>query len=266
MLLLTWFLLLFSLTLAVSDNGSSFAISSGRMIVISTIFLLIETPELFGFGGGDMKTTKRYPSTHRKRKRRTVMSIFSEMGPHYVRRAYRMDGADFWKLHAILRPYLENQRVSRKKKRHRNGAKNGLIPTLIYLSAALRYFAGGSPYDISVVHGLSHSEVFASLWRVVDSSNRFERLAFHSPTCHDKQREIANGFKSRSMPQFTCCARCIDGMLLWIEKPSELECDEATCGLIKFFCGQKKKFGLNLQGTCDVEGRFLDNVFYVILC
>jgi hypothetical protein len=26
----------------------------------------------------------------------------------------------------------------------------------------------------------------------------------------------------------------------------------------KFFCGRKHKFGLNLQGTCDAEGRFVD--------
>jgi hypothetical protein len=30
------------------------------------------------------------------------------------------------------------------------------------------------------------------------------------------------------------------------------------CGAKKFFCGRKKKFGLNMQATCDHEKRFLD--------
>jgi DDE superfamily endonuclease len=46
--------------------------------------------------------------------------------------------------------------------------------------------------------------------------------------------------------------------LLWIENPSTADCEQAACGAKKFFCGRKHKFGLNLQGTCDAEGRFLD--------
>ncbi len=30
------------------------------------------------------------------------------------------------------------------------------------------------------------------------------------------------------------------------------------CGAKKFFCGRKKKFGLNMQGVCDLRGCFLD--------
>jgi hypothetical protein len=59
------------------------------------------------------------------------------------------------------------------------------------LSVALRYFAGGSVYDISVVYGISHLEVFYSVWRVVDAVNKTNELAFSYPTCHDKQRQIA---------------------------------------------------------------------------
>jgi len=51
---------------------------------------------------------------------------------------------------------------------------------------------------------------------------------------------------------------CIDGMLDWIEKPSLNECEKAKCGQVKFFCGRKKKFGLNLQGVCNRHGRFLN--------
>jgi hypothetical protein len=65
-------------------------------------------------------------------------------------------------------------------------------------------------------------------------------------------------FMSKSKPGFHCCAGAIDGMLLWLERPSEEECDIAQCGSSKFFCCWKHKFGLNLQGTCDANGHFLD--------
>jgi DDE superfamily endonuclease len=34
-------------------------------------------------------------------------------------------------------------------------------------------------------------------------------------------------------------------------------CEEASCGTKKFYCGRKKKFGMNMQGTVDHHGRFL---------
>ena len=105
---------------------------------------------------------------------------------------------------------------------------------------------------------MSHIEVFSSIWNVVDAVNSCNNLAFHYPTDHNKQREIARGFRVKSKPDFACCAGAIDGMLLWIERPSEIECEKAKCGSIKFFCGRKHKFGLNLQGTCNADGKFLD--------
>jgi DDE superfamily endonuclease len=122
----------------------------------------------------------------------------------------------------------------------------------------LRYFAGGRPEDIALVHGVSHSEVFRSIWRVVDAVLDCEELAFEFPSDHAKQKAIAASFQQKSVPQFDCCVGAIDGMLLWLEKPSPRECEFAGVGAKKFFCGRKHKFGLNMQGTCDSECRFLD--------
>ena len=41
---------------------------------------------------------------------------------------------------------------------------NGPITPSICLGAALRYFVGGSPYNIMCVFGISYSEVLASVW------------------------------------------------------------------------------------------------------
>ena len=57
------------------------------------------------------------------------------------------------------------------KKRINLGARNGLLPPEMRLSIALRYFAGGDPYDIMLVHGVSHAEIYRSVWKVVDAVN-----------------------------------------------------------------------------------------------
>jgi DDE superfamily endonuclease len=123
---------------------------------------------------------------------------------------------------------------------------------------AIRYFAGGRPEDIALVHGVSHTEVFNSVWMVVDAVLSCEELVFAFPSDHSEQLATAAGFKTRSQPGFDTCCGAIDGMLLWTERPSDNECIKAGYGVKKFFCGRKHKFGVNLQGTCDSECRFLD--------
>jgi DDE superfamily endonuclease len=123
---------------------------------------------------------------------------------------------------------------------------------------AVRYFAGGRPEDICLVHGVSHSEVFKSVWKVVDAVLACEQLSFSFPSDHEKQKELAVGFASKSQPGFSNCCGAINGMLLWTERFSDEERAKAGCASKKFFCGRKHKFGLNMQGTCDSECCFLD--------
>jgi len=214
-----------------------------------------------GLAGGDDNDDddegkgKREQNPHRERTRRFVNQIFQELGPYCLRRAYRMDAASFWELHRILKPYIESKK---KQTHHKKGAKNGLISTEIRLSSGIRYFAGGRPDDICLVHGISHSEVFNSVWKVLDAVNKCPLLDICYPTDHNTQRKIAADFKRRSQAGFDCCAGAIDGMLVWTEKPTEASCKRADCGVKKFFCGRKKKFGVSLQGVCDAECRFLD--------
>jgi hypothetical protein len=85
-----------------------------------------------------------------------------------------------------------SKNVRRKKK-----GPNGFIPPSIRVSAALRYFAGGSPYDIALTNGISHSAVFVSVWAVVDAVNAHPKLQIDYPRCHTKQRKIAEGFFGR---------------------------------------------------------------------
>ena len=63
-------------------------------------------------------------------------------------------------------------------------------------------------------------------------------------------QEIAVDFMFRSKAGFDNCVGCIDGMLLWIEKPFLKECEKVGVDSGKFYCSQKAKFRLNLQGVC----------------
>ena len=118
---------------------------------------------------------------------------------------------------------------------------------------ALRYFAGGSIYDIGLVHGVQPWEVYRSAWRVVDTVNLTVSLQIAYPEDHATQKQIASGFLAMSGAGFDCCAGAIDGVLVWIEESTASDCALSNCGPKKFFCGRKHKFGLNMQAVCDAD-------------
>jgi hypothetical protein len=222
-----------------------------------TVLLTFLYPRLFGF---HLAALAAHSTAAVSRVRITVSSVFRQLGAYYVPRAYRMDAVTFWKLHRMLNPYLGGRIRPhyRSKKKNRNGGVNGIIPSTIRLAAALRYFAGSSVYDIALIHGISVTEVHQSVWRVVNAVNKCSDLKFAFPDDWAAQRLVAAGFQKKSRAGFSMCAGAIDGLLIWIEKPTLYDCEMTKCGAKKFLCGRKKKFGLNMQGTCDSHGRFLD--------
>ncbi len=50
----------------------------------------------------------------------------------------------------------------------------------------------------------------------------------------------------------------MDGISIWILKPSEEDAANAGCGGKKYFFDGKGKFGLNCQAVSDAHGRILD--------
>ena len=61
-----------------------------------------------------------------------------------------------------------------------------------------------------------------------------------------------------SSAKLTCCGGAIDGILIWILKPSKADAATSKIGQKKLLCGRKGKFGLNCQAVSDVRGRILD--------
>ena len=128
---------------------------------------------------------------------------------------------------------------------------NGDISSEIHLAVALRYFTGVSYLDISVSHGIGKTDVYQSVWAVIHASYTCAPLQFHFPMTIEECKAMADEFSFRSKAGFDNCVGCIDGMLLWTEKPFCKECKRVGVDSGKFYCGRKCKLGLNLQGVCD---------------
>ena len=97
-----------------------------------------------------------------------------------------------------------------------------------------------------------------SVWYVVEAVNEFQMFDIKYPESAEEQRKIAMEFQKVSAANFNICAGAIDGILIWIKKPTSANAERAGSGQMRFLCGRKGKFGLNCQAVSDVRGRFLD--------
>ena len=222
---------------------------------------------------------RRLGSRMRPRVRRSVESVYEEIGQVLFRRAYRMTYGTFQELHRVLEPqirkvhkeYQKEAAVNRKRKQvkrpahHRMHHKtwkryvpNGKITSTVRLAIALRFFAGGDLYDVAPLFGVGRSDAFRSVWIVVEAIHRTHALDLSFPQDHSTQRDLARQFLVRSQAGFDCCVGAVDGILIWVLQPSPACCKESKCDAAKFFCGRKHKFGLNCQAVADCRGRFLD--------
>ena len=95
--------------------------------------------------------------------------------------------------------------------------QNGPISTSVHLACALRYFAGGSPYDLVGVYGILHTDVMDSMWQVVDAVNNYSKFAIAYPLSVEEQKKIAAGFQKASSVGFDICAGAIDGILIYMD-------------------------------------------------
>ena len=205
----------------------------------------------------------------RLRHRRSMSDIYLQLGPLYFRRAYRMTYESFCVLHNKLKDRIAAATAARRwnvtttignrKKNRTPPVPNGKpISTSVRLGCALRYFAGASPYDLMVKFGVSYTSVLDSVWIVVEAINTYPDFFIEYPSDFAEQKRIAAEFGKASQVPFDCCAGAIDGILIWINKPSEKDAQKSGLGRKKFFCGRKHKFGLNCQSVSDCRGRILD--------
>jgi DDE superfamily endonuclease len=105
---------------------------------------------------------------------------------------------------------------------------------------------------------ISYTMVMASVWQVVAAVNSLPEFFIEYPEDEATQQAIAALFCDASVVNFDNCAGAIDGILIWMTKPSDLDAEKAGLGTKKLYCGRKHKFGLNCQVVSDRRGRILD--------
>lgn len=195
-----------------------------------------------------------------RRRRRTMLDLYVEYGSLFAR-AYRMSWDTFQKLFNLIKDGILAHIQSENGVQNPQPAPfycNGPVELDVRMAVALRWFAGGSYLDIIISHGVSKSIVYDSIWAVVEAVNKCKELDLKFPSTPDECEAIASEFVQRSMAGFSNCVGCIDGLLIWIEKPRHTECEDKGVDSGKFYCGRKGKYGMNLQAVCDARRRFLD--------
>ena len=209
------------------------------------------------------KTLKKLPSSRRgcptrPRERKSVKSVYNQLGRKGFRRAYRMHIETFYSLYKKIKVPLwdickYNPHCKNRKFPH---VHNGPIHPTVRLACSLRLKAGGEPIDIACTYNISRTEVHNSFEQIIDAVNSVAEFKIEYPRDHEEQRKIAQGFKEISQADIDCCAGCIDGMLIWMLKPTQTVCNNSKVDSGKFFCGRKQKFGLNFQAIFDHKKRF----------
>ena len=96
------------------------------------------------------------------------------------------------------------------------------------------------------------------MWIVVHAINTFPGFQITFPSSYTEQEKIVKGFKKASTVRFDNCVGAIDGILIWMLKPTAKEAAKTGVGQKKFLCGRKNKFVLNCQAVSNVRGKILD--------
>ena len=86
------------------------------------------------------------------------------------------------------------------------------------MACTLRYFSGGSPFDILVKYSVSHTEMLNSVWYVVEAVNQKEVWYINYPKDHNEQLKVAAEFKAKSLVDFGVCVGAVDDILIWIHQ------------------------------------------------
>jgi hypothetical protein len=91
-----------------------------------------------------------------------------------------MSFASFMKLAHQLHPFMKQHDLSK-------AMMNGPIYHSVRVACAIHYFAGASPYDLAMTFAIGVSEVFESMWDVVDAVNNHPDFETRYPDSHDEQ-------------------------------------------------------------------------------
>ena len=163
----------------------------------------------------------------RVRTRKSIFEMHNELGQGLFRRAFRMHLDTFLRLYNCIKEDLFE--VLKYDSRSNRGP-NGRVHPSIILGIAIRVFAGADPLDLITSFDVSKAVVHRSVDNVIDAVCKSKTLKIAFPKEHDEQPKIAKKFEQISSAKFRNCVGAIDGMLVWINKPTEEECQKIGVG------------------------------------
>lgn len=197
-----------------------------------------------------LKRKKKFcPRIFLRRQRVSIYALISKFHKTQFKKTFGMEEDVFYKLVRTLQPFFPvNVSITR--------SPNGIISNEVKVGIGLCFLRGGSSLHICNMFGVGHSSVMVVVYEFVHAVNKAFVIKY--PEDHIEQNLIALGFKKRSDVGFNCVAGCVDGLIIWTEQPHKKDCAKLKCGAMKFYCERKFKFGLNMQGLCDHDGKFLE--------
>ena len=126
------------------------------------------------------------------RQRMSILLIQRLLSDPYFKRSYHFSPHEIENLIQCICPHVV---ISTGK----STAPNGIIPLETKVLAMIRFFAGGSAYDIFPLFGIGHTSLFRCVWTVVHAINETPDMRIDFLHEHSKQCKIARGFKKKAL-------------------------------------------------------------------
>jgi hypothetical protein len=136
-----------SAAMRVSTRALRYADDMELLAAADAATLVATVAILANAGGSGSASSRTWTSGGRSchaRKRRSIHDIYEQLDPLHFRRAFKMK---FSSLANELRPYILRAAGHKAGDRIRH-APNGRILPDVRLTCAIRWFSGGSPYDM----------------------------------------------------------------------------------------------------------------------
>lgn len=165
---------------------------------------------------------------------------------------YRMDFDSFDSLVTMIRDSNFLNIHHQNAKNSVRGAGSDMITLESRVGAALIVLGGGRITEAMRTHGISSSQAYCNLRRVVRVINRLPALAITCSNDVEALEKRASRFEERSShDMFQFCSGAIDGLAIKIEAPKKV------LNQTQYYSGGKQMYCLNVQAVCDADGRVI---------
>jgi hypothetical protein len=170
---------------------------------------------------------------------------------------YHMPVVCFDLLHSMLYTESEEEREMARIKAL-NSTPMGAIETHVKLASTLRQLFGEkrkSMVDVFKISDTSARAAFSDVIRRINACSALDGDIFTTKQDYDTLLARANAFASRSAYPtiFRHAVGAIDGLFIKTEQPEAKEVGNVR----QYWSGHKKGYGINMQGICDAQCRFI---------